>query len=75
MYEFEHLNPTFVQLNILTKFAQRDKLGTSVNQYEEVHRWLNNKNCENFKLNNFSFITTNRGEKKAEGLECLFQTI
>ena len=26
--------------------------------------WLNKQNCEAFNLNNYSFITTNRGERK-----------
>ena len=31
--------------------------------------WLNNQNCEDFNLNNYSFITTNRGERKGGGVE------
>ena len=30
--------------------------------------WLNNQNCEDFNLNNYSLITTNRGERKGGGV-------
>ena len=30
--------------------------------------WLSNQNCEAFNLNNYSFITTNRGERKGGGV-------
>jgi hypothetical protein len=37
--------------------------------------WLDNENCTDFNLDNFSFVCTNRDNKKAEELECIYQMI
>jgi hypothetical protein len=37
--------------------------------------WLDNEKYTDFKLENFSFVGSNRNNKKAKELECLFLMI
>ena len=61
-----NLNIRSIVNNSFKFFLESLKNAFSVISLTET--WLNNQNCEDFNLNNCSFITTNRGERKGGGV-------